>query len=270
MRCIFCLHGHHKVEHKVLDYETFCRIIDEGESYGLCSIKLNYINEPLLVKDLERYVAYARSRGVLNVYFAANGTLLTPSRSRSLIDAGVTRIMVSLDAFSAETFEEVRRSKRYDKIVENIHGLISIRDSLNRRNPLVRVNFLRTEQNQHEADDFLAYWESRVDMIGYQTLVNVPGISFSAEGATEAPEGFRCSFPFKLMVVDSAGDILPCCTFSGRSMPMGNVANMTVKQAWDSVKMTALRRTHKMGGYKSNPICAACVASGGGENVKSK
>ena len=75
-------------------------------------------------------------------------------------------------------------------------------------------------------------------------------------------EVFKCSFPSKQLVIDVDGNILPCCTFNGREMPLGNVADMTLEEAWASERIHGLRELHRAGGWRENPICAHCM---GGE-----
>jgi radical SAM protein with 4Fe4S-binding SPASM domain len=258
MKCRFCLHGHEHVKKVLLSFDDFKRVIDEGSRYGLCSIKMNYINEPLLNRDLDRYVAYARSRGVLNVYFATNGILLNRATARRLIEAGVSKIMVSLDAVTPETFKLMRDSEQLEEIVDNIRGLIDLRNSLGLNYPLVRVNFLRSAINAHEADDFVRYWNGVADFIGFQRQIGLPGVDDDLFDTGNASQ-FRCSFPFKLLVVESSGNILPCCTFSGRSMPIGNIDTMTLKDAWNSIQMKRLKETHQRGDYASHKICSFCI-----------
>lgn len=43
-----------------IPFELFCEIIDEVVSKGLSSIRLNYLNEPLLREDLEDFIKYAK------------------------------------------------------------------------------------------------------------------------------------------------------------------------------------------------------------------
>ena len=259
MRCRFCTHGHERVPKVLLAFNDFKRAIDEGARYGLCSIKLNYINEPLLNRDLPYYVEYARSRGVLNVYFATNGILLTLPTAKKLISAGVSKIMVSLDAVTPETFKLMRDSEQFDEIVDNIRGLINLRNSLGLDYPLVRVNFLRTAVNAHEADAFVDYWTGVADTIGLQVQVGLPGVDDDLLDTRGESSAFRCSFPFKLLVIDSSGKILPCCTFSGRSMPLGHINTMSLKDAWSSLQMKRLKELHQRGAYTSHAVCVHCI-----------
>ena len=263
MTCKFCTHGQINVPKQVLSFRHFCMIIDEGKRHGLVSIKLNYINEPLLVPDLERYIAYAKSQGVLNVYFATNGLLLDEDYAQRLIGAGLTKLMVSLDAFSAETFKAIRGNGAFHRVTNNILQFIQIRNEAGLRFPLVRVNFLRTSLNWHEYDQFLGYWGPIADMVGFQEQVALP-LDFEGEArpprrAQETAEKFRCTFPSKQLVVDAWGQILPCCTFSGRLMPMGNIKSTTLAEVWQGRQMKHLRGVHKQRKITSNPVCANCV-----------
>lgn len=264
LSCGFCVHGQERVQKRMIDFKDFARVIDEASEHGLCSIKMNYINEPLLRRDLPLFIEYAKRKGVLNVYFASNGVLLSREMAQRLIDVGLSKIMISLDATTPETFKTMRRSDKFEEIVANIHGLLALREELGLDYPLVRVNFLRTKLNILEAEDFIAYWTGKADMIGFQTQVQLPGIDSDLIPRADlgVDEEFRCSFPFKQLVVDASGAILPCCTFSGRLMPLGTIHEMTVKEAWDSAQMASLKEIHLHGNYRDNPICAHCVGGG--------
>lgn len=257
MRCAFCVHGQVKVAKREMAFETFAKVIDEGERNGLCSIKLNYINEPLLRPDLVKFIRYAKAHGVLNVYMASNGLLLTSEIARELVDAGLSKLMISLDAVTPQTYELMRKNKHLKKIEDNILTLIRVRDEMGATWPMVRVNFLRTEKNLQEAEAFIAKWEGVADSIGFQVQVQVPGVNTGVLPRV-GNEVFRCSFPFKLIVVDVDGNLLPCCTQNGREMPLGNISSMTVAEAWTSERMRELRGTHRAGGWRSEPVCLHC------------
>lgn len=262
LRCAFCIHGGpEKIPKRELTFDRFARAIDEGERNGLCSVKLNYINEPLLTRDLPEYIRYAKAHGVLNVYFATNGTLLNARNREALIDARVSKIMVSLDATTPETFQKMRQSDQFALIVSNVRALLALREERGISYPLVRVNFLKSPLNVHEAEDFVRQWTGTADMVGLQDQVGLPGVDSDLLGSGPYVDhsAFRCSFPFKMLVIDSAGHILPCCTFSGREMPLGHVDEMTLADAWTGPRMRTLKESHLYGTWKDNPVCRRCV-----------
>jgi radical SAM protein with 4Fe4S-binding SPASM domain len=266
-RCPLCVHGGvARPPESFLPFETAQRVIDEASEYGLCSVKLNYINEPLQYPDtLLRVARYAKKRGVLNTYFATNGLALPTSIGLHLIDARVSKVMVSIDATTPETFYAMRRSNRFFTVVAHVEELLNLRTRLRVTWPLVRVNFLKTNVNMHEADAFLARWRGVADSVAFLSRVGVPGVendfALSDQRLDRNFDEFHCALPFKLMVVDADGSILPCCTFGGRSMPLGRTPEMTIREAWTNPKMSALRALHQRGGFRENPVCAHCVGA---------
>jgi radical SAM protein with 4Fe4S-binding SPASM domain len=66
--------------------------------------------EPLLRKDLEEIADYGASRGA-TVVVGTNGTGLTDARIRSLRDAGVTGVAVSIDSLNPESHNTFRHGK---------------------------------------------------------------------------------------------------------------------------------------------------------------
>jgi len=264
LKCSFCLHSEIAIPKRSLGHERFQRIIAEGKEHGLCSVKLSNINEPLMEPDFPDYVEHAKNNGVLNVYFATNGLLLKGRLARRLINAKVSKIMVSLDAITNETFNIMRNSDRLDEITANIRAFVDLRNRMGLSWPLVRVNFLQTERNIHEGEEFVKYWKDIADMIGFQQQVAVPGRNETVL-QLESVDMFRCAFPFKMVDIDSSGEILPCCTFNGRSMPLGHIDEITIEDAWNSPAMKALKELHQAGRYRDNPVCRHCVL--GSENT---
>ena len=44
-----------------MDFKLFKKVVDEGSENGLYSIKLNYLGEPLMNKNLPKMVEYAKA-----------------------------------------------------------------------------------------------------------------------------------------------------------------------------------------------------------------
>jgi radical SAM protein with 4Fe4S-binding SPASM domain len=257
MSCKFCIHGVRNIKKQELGFDLFHEIITQAYDFGIRSLKLNYMNEPLLMPDLENYIRLARNRGMINVFLSTNGVLLTDDRARSLIDAGLTKLFISIDAINARTYMLQRGSPKYNLVVHNTLNFINVRDEMKLEYPLVRVNFLKNKLNESEESEFVDYWTGKADMVivqeMYETIDKVSNIFIPQNGRT-----FRCSFPFKQLVVNSAGDILPCCTMHGLKLKIGNIKKVSLRQAWSSPVITNLRLLHREGNYRMNPVCQYC------------
>ena len=226
---------------------------------GTRSLKLSNWNEPLLTRDLERYIRYAKMAGILNVYISTNGSLLTKKRARSLIDSGLTKIFISIDATNPRTYKEQRLVDNYRKVVKNIEGFLEVRG--NNTFPALRVNFLKTTVNEGQEEEFLEQWKGKADFVGIQVMNELPDKESGVQREEDNRENYRCSFPFKLLTIDHSGQILPCCVMYGSKMPLGNISDMTLSEAWNSKQMKALQDLHREGRFQDNELCKRCINS---------
>ena len=251
-----------RIKEEWFKFEDFKKIIDFGITKGLKAIKLNYINEPLIRKDIIEFITYAKEKGILDIYLSTNGILLTDEFAKKLINSGLTRIQISIDAFTKKTYDAVRPGGNINIVVKNVEQLIKIRNEQNSTTPLIRVNFVRTELNEHELQSFVDYWKDKVEMIGVQEMIKPPESSMIIKSKTttnKRKNGFRCSMPFKQLVINNSGYILPCCTFYGEQLRMGNIKNDDIVDIWTSEKMKKLREIHKNGNYFEIEVCKNCV-----------
>ena len=263
MRCPFCLHGYGgKRPNTLMPMKRYRELIDEAVALGVRGLKLNYINEPMLRRDLEECIAYAKEAGMLNIYMVTNGTLLTAHRRSSMLNSGITKVFISLDAATAPTYSKQRLSGKFDLVVQNILDFVEERDRRGLRYPLIRVSFLRNALNIHEEGSFRAFWEGKVDMLAFQKMNDLPDFDSGLTIQERSKEPKRCSFPFKQLVVDHQGDILPCCKMGGKKLALGNIEHMTLKRAWESDKMKALKLMHKENRWEENAVCKRCISGG--------
>ena len=99
--------------------------------------------------------------------------MLTPKISKELIHSGLTRLQISIDAFTKNTFDKIRQGGDFSKVVKNTENFIKLRKSLNSELPTVRVNFVRTPVNKDELEKFIKLWEHKLDCSGIQNLVDI-------------------------------------------------------------------------------------------------
>lgn len=246
------------------DFEFFKELIDYSVKKGTRAIKLNYINEPLIRNDLIKFITYAKERGIIDIYFSTNGILLNKDISEKLITSGLTRIQVSLDAFTQQTYDKVRPGGDLKKIVENVNRFLELKEKYNAKIPLLRVNFVKTELNEFELDNFMNFWKDKVDMIGVQEFIKPTKVKNQIKSKkTIKKKNFKCSFPFKQLVINNEKQVLPCCTFWGEELALQKVEKPEdLLDAWNSPKMIDLRNKHLEGRYQEIPQCKNCIDGG--------
>lgn len=256
MACPFCVHGYEQIPNAWLPVHTFKRLVSEAVAIGIRSLKLNYINEPLMRTDLEELIDFAAHAGIFNVYFVTNGLLLSQRRRQRLLDSRLTKVQVSIDAATAETYDKQRRSGQFSRIVENVRALIHERNARGSRFPIVMVSFLVNASNHHEAAQFRDAWRGLADVVSFQRMNEVPGHATGLVVNHEAPTT-GCKFPAKQIVVAHDGRYQPCCKLAGKQLARGNADSATLAEAWAS--FNDLRRMHADGRWAEHAVCRSCM-----------
>ena len=270
LRCIMCPLGVDgfpvSYQSKFLDFDLYTKVLREGAANGLSSIRLGITGEPLIRKDILSFVILARELGITDIMLITNGLLLENDLAQGLIEAGLTRLMVSIDAATPETYARVRRGGNYDQVVDNVLGFIRTRQSLGSLLPLLRVSFVKMSVNESELEQFKEYWEKKADYISIQQYSNILGSDQTAYHASDRRRisGFRCPDPWQRMSLFVNGDLFPCCSDLGRLAPLGNAVNTTVSRVWASDAAHRLRRLHQKGQWHDDPICRRCALSSTG------
>lgn len=240
--------------------EHFREIVEAGVPQGLCGVGLNGVNEPLIRQDLPRFVQAARNAGVLDVMLHTNGTLLNGVMADRLIRAGLTRLMVSLDATTQATYDQIRVGADLRIVEANIDAFLALRGD--RTLPVLGVCFVEMAVNAHERADFVERWRDRADFFSIQSYID-PFAGRRADLAAPdraATPTVTCPQPFQRIRVSQDGSIHPCCSFYGESITVGAPGD-SVDAAWVGSAMRDLRTLHARGAGSEHPICRTCLSS---------
>ena len=267
LRCPMCLMSLAPAERarygradRELTPEKVLELAAEGADRGQMAMGFGGLWEPLLEPELPAIVAGARSLGLVDVMFNTNGLLLTEKVGRALIEAGLTRLMISLDADTPETYSRMRVGSDFETVTANIRNFMALRRRLGSALPLVRLSFCRTALNEHELEPFLERWHEAVDFFSIQTYGRYDSAAppdFPAERPAPPPAG-RCAQPNKRLLVRHDGGVLPCCDASGALLVMGNIYENTLNDIWRGSKMAAFRETVADSDLKLTEACRAC------------
>ena len=111
-RCIYCMpkdvfdNDYQYLPHAdLLTFEEITRVAKVFVAVGVRKIRLTG-GEPLLRRNLEKLVEMLARLGDLDLTLTTNGTLLA-KKAKSLCDAGLTRVTVSLDSLDDATFRRM-------------------------------------------------------------------------------------------------------------------------------------------------------------------
>ncbi len=262
LRCTMCFQSDETLPIRkttkvpLMSMETFKRIVDECSLYGIPALKLNWRGESLLNENFTEMVRYAKNKRILEVTSLTNGTLMNENVCRELVDAKMDQIVVSIDGFTRETYEIIRRGACYDEVINNVETLLRLRGKS--RKPFIRLQYTQSDLNDHEVTAFYEYWKQRVDEIAISYAKDFG--SPDKEKPEDAPiYEYCCQQPFQRLIVMTDGTVTVCATDVMGSIAIGNVHDTSLLDLWNCTKLNKLREQHISGKYYLNPMCRICV-----------
>ncbi|UCB56994.1 MAG: radical SAM protein [Candidatus Omnitrophota bacterium] len=241
----------------LLDLSLFKRIIDEGADNGLCSVKLSLRGEPLLHPDIAEMVAYAKKRGIIDIYFNTNGTFLDENKINQLIDSGLDRISISFEGISKEVYQRYRPGAEYESVVDNIKKLRQIRDKRNLPHPKIRIQTVLLPELREAFTEYVGFWEKIADEVSYLDARKETPKDKHKGGIAD----WACPFLWQRMVILWDGTILPCLMHGVDNfslMSLGNVKELSIKEMWQGKEVFRYREIHRLGQSHKLEACERC------------
>ncbi|MGW8226006.1 MAG: radical SAM protein [Anaerolineales bacterium] len=133
-----------------LAWDDFRRMVDQFPR--LDRVVLHGIGEPLLNKDLPRFVAYLKERGA-TVLFNTNAILLDQKRGDALAAANLDELRVSLDAVTTELYTQLRGVDQLARVIRNLKAFIKRHGGLIQ--PKVSLWWVAMQANLSQLPDFV-------------------------------------------------------------------------------------------------------------------
>jgi radical SAM protein with 4Fe4S-binding SPASM domain len=265
LHCPMCLQG---VESLRKDYshgfsplsiETYNKVLAEAKRYDCPSISFHNNDEPLLIRDLETRIKLAKEAGFFDIIVVTNATLLTRERTRKLLKSGVTKMNFSVDGWNEESYEQVRRGGDFNTVLRNVEYFLEEKRRANLRLPITRATCVLNKFTYKDIDKFREFWGRRVDMVEFQNFQAIRGYteSLKPDGAL-VNKGFVCNAPWQQVVIRANGDVLPCCSFYGVELVVGNIKNSSIYEIWHSNEMKRIRGELSNNNFSFSPLCKTC------------
>jgi cyclic pyranopterin phosphate synthase len=121
LRCTYCMPEEVVFldKHELLSFEEIARFVGVAAPLGVDKVRLTG-GEPLMRRGLEKLVELLVAvPGIKDVGLTTNGLLLA-EHARSLFDAGLRRLNVSLDTLDPERFRQLARRDGVERVVAGV------------------------------------------------------------------------------------------------------------------------------------------------------
>lgn len=262
----------------MLGTELAGRVLDQlrrGRSFYL---NLYFQGEPYLNPDFFSLVRQARAQGFY-VATSTNAHYLTPANAAETIASGLSRLIISLDGTTQETYQAYRVGGKLDTVLEGVSNLMEAKRQAGGKGPYIILQFLVVGPNEHQIEDARQLADKfGVDEIRFKTAQ----IDDYAQGNVLIPKDARysryrrksdgtyrlahklenaCWRMWSSLVVTWDGKVAPCCFDKDAAHTVGSLAADSLSQIWHSEGYQAFRRAI-LTDRQSIDICRNCTEGG--------
>ena len=272
-KCKFCAiqtNEIKKFKKQVMSWELYKKAIDDIAEFDepLKMLRLAANGEPLINKELPRMIAYAKERHVSeHIEIITNASLLNKELSDALIEAGLDRIRISIEAIDAKGYEAMCGAKiDWDKFISNIEYFYK-----NRKQCEVYIKTVDAAvKTKDDEDAFYKQFENICDKISIEHVIPIwTGYEkIYDDFDIEKQEGLHghkvkqvniCPFPFYSFVINPDGEVTVCCNDWRRGISMGNIQNEAVYDIWRGKEYRSFLKGMILRGRMANhSTCASC------------
>lgn len=251
----------------LMKMDLFKKIVDDcsGFSDKIKVLRLYKEGEPLLNPHFAEMVAYAKESGhFIGIDTTTNATLLNPKLNRELIDAGLTRMHISVEGLCAEDYEKICGTKiDFDKFRANIKDLYDHRGNCHIFIKTIVEN-CSAEDEAKKKEKFYSLFGDMCDEISFEHIAPCwPGFDkelYSQETGVygnKIQECVVCPRLFYILTINSDGAASRCIVDWNRKMLIGDVHESSVPELWK--KMDEYRIQHLKGNRRKMEGCNECL-----------
>lgn len=263
--CVMCPKHFLKPKNAFMPLETVKKILDEARANGAYAVNLNGAGESIAHPHILEIVKHAKDAGFLDIMFHTNGTLLSEAKSRGLIEAGITRLIVSVDAHIPEIYKAIRPSFDLEKVEKNVRKFIEIRDSMGRTEPIVRITMVVMKQNAATIDKTIDHW-SFADYISINDCMyfdEFKVFDFNKDEirqqAKDKKLSYVCAPLYQQLSVNIDLKVIACSTIYAKNYRLlGDYSKQSLKEIWEGPVLKELREAHEKGEYYNVLPCSKC------------
>ena len=240
-----------------LSFSMFKRIIDEISEHKKTALVPFFRGESLLHPKCVEMLAYIKQKGIGPIQFTTNATLLTKDIALSLIDLELDFISFSVDSIDSESYGEIRRGGELKTVLNNIDFFCEQKQKMKMKNPEIQVSVVKTKNTSGDIDNFVSYWQQRVNRVRVYEEHSQNGNFGSLEQESIDVERKACFKPFRDMVIYWNGSVAICNHDWDRENQLGNIEENSIEEIWNSNAYKIIRDAH-LGNGKLETLCENC------------
>lgn len=260
--CVFCANSKMTRKKSYIDEKFVNRILKEAYDLGTREIGFYSTGEPLVNKNLEKYIKKAKDIGFEYTYITTNGALLDKERIKSLINSGIDSIKFSINAGTKESYCFIHGKDEFNKVVNNLRNLFNYRKENNLKFKIF-VSCILTRYTENEKEIAVSKLGKYSDDIVFLNCKNQCGVMYEINNYLISENKYEdmqniCPLPFKKLHITCEGYLTACCADFQNYLVVADLNNEKLNDSWNGEILMELRKMHIEHNLKGN-LCYNCI-----------
>ncbi len=241
----------------------------------LTHIIFYFQGEPFMNPKFLKLVKYAREKNILTST-STNAQLIESERARQIVESGLDRLIISLDGATQEVYEKYRVGGTLEKALQAVSDIVEWKKKLRKPHPFIEIQFIVMKHNEHQIHDVKTLvkkikadkltlksaqiydFENGNDFIPITDKYSRYKLSDDGKYRLKSSLKNRCKRLWIGAVVNSKGEVLPCCFDKDGKHTFGNLNNTDFKEIWTGKSRENFRKNILMD-RKQFEMCRNCT-----------
>lgn len=270
LSCVECIRTFNStITSKDISPEQFENII-KSIYHKTFYVNLYFQGEPLMNKNIHRIINVANKYKLYTV-ISTNAHFLTKDMAEQLIQAKLSKIIISIDGMTQESYSKYRQGGQIQKVIEGITNLLEAKQKYKSTMPKIIAQFLVNKFNEHEIPSFL-HWAKKLKIKPYLKTMQIY-YDYNFLPSKERYKRYKttnngytvkkkkqsgCWRLWSQCVITADGNVLPCCFDKTEKYIFGNVFTTPLKDIWKNKQFKDFRK-NVLYNKKNIEICSNCT-----------
>ena len=253
--CVMCPREKQTRKIETMEYDVWKKTVDDALLHKIKVLDLCGYGDVFLDPKLFEKIKYAKKINPdFHIYVSTTGIAMTKKKFEDVAKY-IDTLKLSIYGMDKKIYEEVMGGLDYDKAIGNI---LAFQDYQNNNNSSVYViaNYIVMDENKHQYEDWINFWEPRVDEVyAWKPHNYVDGRKYrDISGQKQKTCGRPLDGPLTIAV---NGDAHVCCFDYNKILTVGSIKNQTIKEILDSDETKRIQDKHRNNDF-SGLICSMC------------
>jgi len=236
-----------------MNFKLFTRIVDEAASKGTKAVTLASRGEPTIHPQFGDMLEYCTDK-FYEVKINTNAILLNIELSHKILRSDIGLVVFSVDAYDKEGYKRIRKSNKFQQVVDNIINFHNIRDQYyNKSNTITRAHGVVVEDD-FDKNAFLSYWKNLTDEVTITDSVR----RWDTYNNSKTNKTTPCTAALDRMYVWYDGVCNPCDVDYKSYLKVGDANITTIEEIWNGKAFEDFRHAHLSGNRLILNPCDRC------------